>query len=96
MAEEGYSFMLLAHGLEAAARAGNRGALDLLNAWAAWYRRRIDDRTAVDPRGALIGQNYFAATALMIDYFSPGGKPEDVLSAYLAHLSRVDAAARRT
>jgi uncharacterized protein len=80
--EEGYSFMLLAHGLEAAARAGNRDADGLLHAWAAWYRSRIDDRTVLDPRGALIGQNYFAATALLIDYFSPGGTPDDVLIAY--------------
>ena len=80
--EEGYSFMLLAHGLDAAARVGNHDAYDLLNAWAAWYRARVEDRTGMNPRGALIGQNYFAATALMIDYFSPGGKPEDVHAAY--------------
>ena len=80
--EEGYSFMLLAHGLEAAARVGNHDAYDLLNAWAAWYRATVEDRTGMNPREALIGQNYFAATALMIDYFSPGGKPEDVHTAY--------------
>ena len=48
--EEGYSFMLLAHGLDAAARVGNHDAYDLLNAWAAWYRARVEDRTGMNPR----------------------------------------------
>ena len=81
--EEGYSFMLLAHGLVAAADAGNRDANDLLAAWAKWYRRRVDTSTAGNPRSILdTGQNYFAATALMLDYFAPDGRPENVLSAY--------------
>jgi hypothetical protein len=81
--EEGYSFMLLAHGLDAAARAGNRDACDLLAAWAKWYCQRVDKETAGDPRArALGGQNYFAATGLMLAYFAPGGKPADVLGAY--------------
>jgi hypothetical protein len=81
--EEGYSFMLLAHGLDAAARAGNRDAYDLLAAWAKWYCRRVEKETAGDPRArALGGQNYFAATGLMLAHFAPGGTPADVLGAY--------------
>lgn len=73
--EAGYSFMLLAHGLEAAGQAGNKDAVDVLNAWAKWYRKD-------DGRMALGGQNYFAATALMIDYFYGKGPQDDVLIAY--------------
>jgi len=81
--EEGYSFMLLAHGLVAAAAAGNRDANDLLAAWAKWYRLRVEKSTAGNPRSILTsGQNYFAATALMLAGFAPGGRPEDVLAAY--------------
>ncbi|MGA7701639.1 MAG: beta-L-arabinofuranosidase domain-containing protein, partial [Thermoguttaceae bacterium] len=81
--EEGYSFMLLAHGLVAAAEAGNRDANDLLSAWAKWYRQRVANSTAGNPRSILYaGQNYFAATALMLANFAPGGTPEDVLAAY--------------
>ena len=89
--EEGYSFMLLAHGLVAAADAGNRDANDLLSAWAKWYRQRVEKSTAGNPRSILnAGQNYFAATALMLANFAPGGTPEDVLAAYQARSSRVD------
>ncbi|MGD0896828.1 MAG: beta-L-arabinofuranosidase domain-containing protein [Thermoguttaceae bacterium] len=81
--EEGYSFMLLAHGLDAAARAGNRDAYDLLAAWAKWYRQFVEKQTAKNPRErALSGQNYFAGTALMLAYSAPGGVPEDVSAAY--------------
>ncbi len=81
--EEGYSFMLLAHGLVAAAEAGNRDANDLLSAWAKWYRQRVEKSTAGNPRSILTaGQNYFAATALMLANFAPGGTPADVLAAY--------------
>jgi hypothetical protein len=80
--EEGYSFMLLAHGLVAAADAGNRDADDVLAAWAKWYRQRVVNLTAKDPRGTFNGQNYFAATALMLAYSAPGGVSEDVLAAY--------------
>jgi hypothetical protein len=81
--EEGYSFMLLAHGLDAAARAGNRDAYDLLAAWAKWYCQRVEKETAGDPRArALGGQNYFAATGLMLACFAPGGTPADVCDAY--------------
>ena len=51
--EEGYSFMLLAHGLVAAAAAGNRDAHDLLAAWAKWYRQRVQNATAGNPRSIL-------------------------------------------
>jgi DUF1680 family protein len=81
--EEGYSFMLLAHGLVAAAAAGNRDANDLLAAWANWYRLRVENATARNPRSILNnGQNYFAASGLMLAYFAPGGTPGDVLAAY--------------
>lgn len=81
--EEGYSFMLLAHGLDAAAQAGNRDAHELLTAWAKWYRQRVDKETASDPRArALGGQNYFAASGLMLAHFAPGGVAADVLDAY--------------
>ena len=81
--EEGYSFMLLAHGLDAAARAGNRDAHDLLAAWAKWYCQRVEKETAGNPRArALEGQNYFAASGLMLAHFAPGGTPADVLDAY--------------
>ncbi|MGA2618851.1 MAG: beta-L-arabinofuranosidase domain-containing protein [Thermoguttaceae bacterium] len=81
--EEGYSFMLLAHGLVAAANAGNPGANDLLAAWAKWYRQRVEQATAGNPRVILqTGQNYFAGTGLMLAHFASGGTPEDVLAAY--------------
>jgi uncharacterized protein len=81
--EEGYSFMLLAHGLVAAAGAGNGDANDLLAAWAKWYRQRVATSTVGNARSILnTGQNYFAATALMLANFAPGGTPDDVLAAY--------------
>lgn len=81
--EEGYSFMLLAHGLDAAARAGNPDAYELLAAWAKWYHQRVEKETATDSLArALAGQNYFAATGLMLAHFAPGGTPADVLDAY--------------
>jgi hypothetical protein len=81
--EEGYSFMLLAHGLDAAARAGNPDAYPLLAAWAKWYCQRVASQTARDPRArALEGQNYFAASGLMLAHFAPGGTPADVRCAY--------------
>jgi DUF1680 family protein len=81
--EEGYSFMLLAHGLDAAARAGNPDAHALLAAWAKWYRQLVASQTAHNPTvRALEGQNYFAASGLMLAYFAPGGTPGDVLAAY--------------
>jgi DUF1680 family protein len=81
--EEGYSFMLLAHGLDAAARAGNRDAYELLAAWAKWYCQCVDKETAGNPQArALGGQNYFAASGLMLAHFAPGGTPADVRGAY--------------
>ena len=47
--EEGYSFMLLAHGLDAAARAGNPRANALLAAWAKWYRQVVARQTCHNP-----------------------------------------------
>jgi len=86
--EEGYSFMLLAHGLVAAASVGHPDAYDLLASWARWYRLRVEEATADNPRSILDfdaehhSQNYFAVTACMLAYFTPDGTPEDVLTAY--------------
>ena len=68
-------------GLEAAARVGNHDAYDLLNAWAAWYRATGRGPHGMNPPGA-DRTELLRRHGMMIDYFSPGGKPEDVHTAY--------------
>ena len=91
--EEGYSFMLLAHGLVAAARAGNRDANELLAAWAKWYRQRVEKATATDSLARALSRARITLRrpALMLANFAPGGTPEDVLAAYKHVHPRVDA-----
>jgi DUF1680 family protein len=75
----GYTLELLALGLEAAHKAGNRDAVEVLGAMARHYRKLVASETAKNPDWCFrYNQNHFGVTPCMLAYFSPAGVPEDI------------------
>lgn len=79
---QGYSLTLFAHGLEAAAKAGNRDAWKLLRAVSLAYRKELDAAVDRNPNwGFRHNQNHFGVSACMVMHFGQGGTDDDLLAA---------------